>query len=106
MKAAKRYKIKMPKESVLLIRTLSIVGFLAKELDYSYRLTDETKVFFRKYPESEWLNPNNNYIPYKRMSHEKAIEKLNAWLSYLVEIDPQLYHLVKDHIKKYNFVDK
>lgn len=106
MKAAKRYKIKMPKESVLLIRTLSIVGFLAKELDYSYHLTDETKKFFQQYPEETWLKDSDDSMPYKRMSHERAIEKLNAWLAYLVEIDPQLYRLVQERIKKYNLIDR
>ncbi len=101
MKAAKRYKIKMPKEMVLLIRTLSIVGFLAKELDYGYRLTEETKAFFHNYPENEWLKDSDNATPYKRISYESAIEKLNDWLSYLVEIDPPLYQLVQEHMKKY-----
>lgn len=106
MKAAKRYKIKMPKESVLLIRTLSIIGFLAKELDYGYRLTEETKEFFRKFPEDTWLKDSDSYLPYKRMSHERAIEQLNSWLAYLVEIDPSLYKLVNQYIKKYNLIDK
>ena len=101
MKAAKRYKIKMPSEMVLLIRTLSIIGFLAKELDYSYRLTEETKAFFQKYPETEWLKDSDSSSPYKRMSYELAIEKLNEWLAYLVEIDRPLYNLVQEYMKKY-----
>jgi hypothetical protein len=101
MKAAKKYKIKMPNESVLLIRTLSIIGFLAKELDYTYRLTEETKQFFKTYPEQEWLTPSDSAGEYKRMSYEQAIEKLNDWLAYLIEIDPPLYELVQEKMSRY-----
>lgn len=104
--AAKRYKAKLPKETVMFIRTLSIVGFLAKELDYEFRLTEETKHFFKKYPESSWLKEKETAIPYKRISHERAIDQLNSWLAYLAEIDPGLYQLVNQYIKKYNFIDK
>lgn len=102
LKAARKYRIKLPKEMVLFIRTLSIAGYLAKELDYEFKLTDETKKFFEKYPENTILKEWDQYSPYKRITHERAIESLNSWLSYLVEVDHDLYRLVKDHIKQYN----
>lgn len=100
--AARKYRIKLPKEMVLFLRTLSIAGYLAKELDYEFKLTDETKKFFEKHPEDTILQEWDKYGPYKRISHERAIEELNSWLSYLVEIDPDLYQLVKHTISKYN----
>lgn len=100
--AAKKYRIKLPKEMIIFLRTLSIAGYLAKELDYEFKLTDETKKFFEKHPEDTILKEWDKYSPYKRISHERAIEQLNSWLSYLVEIDPDLYQLVKHHISKYN----
>ncbi len=102
VKAAQKYRIKIPKEMVIFIRTLSIVGYLAKELDYEFKLTDETNKFFTLYPEHIILKEWDQFSPYKRIGHERAIENLNSWLSYLVEVDIELYRLVKQHIKQYN----
>lgn len=104
LNAARRYRIKLPKEMVIFIRTLTIVGFLAKELDYEFKLADETKKFFEIYPENTILKDWDQFSPYKRINHERAIESLNGWLSYLIEVDPDLYKIVRNHVKQYNIV--
>lgn len=106
LKAAKKLRIKLPNETIIFIRTLTIAGFLMKQLNYEFKLATETKKFFAEFPEDSWLKNNDNAIPYKRVNHEKAIEQLNGWLTYLIEIDPRLYHVVKKFISKYNLVDK
>ena len=106
LKAARKFRVKLPKEAVLFIRTLTIAGFLAKQLDINYKLTDETKNFFSEFPKETWKSSPDNTTPYKRISHERAIEQLNGWLSYLIEIDISLYHIVKNQLKKYNLIDK
>lgn len=106
IKAGQKYKVKLPKQAVLFIRLLSMVGFLSKELNYEYKLAEEMKEFLRIHPE-ETLLDENDYAPlFKRINREQAIEKLNNWLSYLIEIDPPLYQLVKDKFKEYNSIDK
>lgn len=105
IKAGHKYKIKLPKQAVLFIRALSIIGFLSKQLNYEYMLAAEMKKFLKIHPE-ETLLKADDYAPlFKRIDREKAIEKLNNWLSYLVEIDPLLYQLVKEKFKEYNVVD-
>lgn len=105
MKAGQKFKVKLPKQAVLFIRLLSMIGFLSKELNYEYKLAEEMKEFFKIHPE-ETLLDENDYAPlFKRISREKAIEKLNNWLSYLIEIDPPLYKLVKGKFKEYNTID-
>ncbi|OGH42208.1 MAG: hypothetical protein A3H79_04460 [Candidatus Levybacteria bacterium RIFCSPLOWO2_02_FULL_36_8b] len=105
IKAGQKYKVKLPKEAVLFIRLLSVVGFLSKELNYNYKLADEMKEFLKNHPE-ETLLEENDYAPlFKRINREQAIEKLNNWLSYLTEIDPPLYQLVKEKFKEYNAID-
>lgn len=106
LKAAKKLRVKLPREAVLFVRTLTIAGFLLKQLDPDYRLTDEVESFFKEFPKETWLNPYDDAPPYKRMSHEKAVEQLNGWLSYLIEIDPSLYEVVNSQLKKYNLIDK
>ena len=106
IKAGQKYKVKLPKESVLFIRLLSMVGFLSKELNYEYKLSDEVKEFFQIHPEDSLLK-EDDYAPlFKRINREEAIEKLNGWLSYLIEIDPPLYQLVKEKFKEYNAIDR
>ncbi len=105
IKAGQKYKVKLPTEAVLFIRLLSVVGFLSKDLNYEYKLAEEVKEFFRNHPEETLLN-EDDYTPlFKRINREQAIEKLTNWLSYLVEIDPPLYQLVKGKFKEYNAVD-
>lgn len=106
LKAGKKFRVKVPNEAVLFIRTLTIAGFLAKQLDYDFKLADETKKFFAEFPQDLWLKSIDETAPYKRLSHEKAIEQLNGWLSYLVEVDLKLYHLIKDYLKQYRLVDR
>ena len=105
IKAGQKYKVKLPAEAVLFIRVLSITGFLSKQLNYNYMLAAEMKEFLKIHPE-ETLLDENDYAPlFKRINREQAIEKLNNWLSYLVEIDPPLYQLVKEKFKEYNAID-
>lgn len=106
LKAARKLRVKLPKEAVLFVRTLTIAGFLAKQLNITYKLSDEVYNFFKEFPKETWLNPLDDTPPYKRISHEKAIEQLNGWLSYLIEVDVSLYHVVKNQLKKYNLIDK
>ncbi len=106
LKAGQKFRVRLPNETVLFIRTLTIAGFLAKQLDYDFKLADETKKFFAEFPEDSWLQSIDNASPYKRLSHEKAIEQLNGWLSYLVEVDPKLYQLTKNYFKQYRLVDR
>lgn len=101
-KAAQKYKIRFPRETALFFRTLVIAGFLAKELDREFKFTIEIQNFFKDYPEEELLKTVVEQPPFKRISRERAVERLNSWLSYLVEIDPALYQVVKDSIKAYN----
>lgn len=106
LKASRKLKIKLPNEMVLFIRTLTMAGFLMKQLNYYFELAPETRRFFAEHPEDTWLKGNEHTIPYKRVSHEKAIEQLNGWLTYLIETDPNLYHVVKQFIGKHNLIDK
>ncbi|MDP2649645.1 MAG: AarF/ABC1/UbiB kinase family protein, partial [bacterium] len=106
VKAGQKYKVKLPKEIIRFIRTLSIIGFLAKELNYEYKLAYEIRDFLIKHPITTFIDKEDlNPPPFKRISREKAIEQLNNWLSYLVEIDPGLYQLVKEKLKEYNSIE-
>lgn len=105
IKAGQRFKVKLPTQAVVFIRLLSIIGLLSKQLDNTYKLGDEFKYFFKIHP-LETLIKEEDHVPlFKRINREKAIEKLNGWLSYLVEIDPPLYQLVKEKFKEYNAID-
>jgi hypothetical protein len=106
VKAGRKLRVKLPNELILFIRTLTVAGFLLKQLNYDFKLAHETRKFFEEYPEDSWLKVNDNDIPYKRISHEKAVEQLNGWLSYLIEADPRLYHIVKKYISQYNLIDR
>lgn len=102
IKGAKKYQIKLPKQTVIFVRTLSIIALMAKQLDREFLFVDQIKEFFIKFPEDSIPVPSNTTIPYQRLSHERALEKLNTWLACLIEIDPKTYHLVNNYIKKYN----
>lgn len=95
------YKIKIPKEMAIFIKALSTLGLLCKELNYEYKLQQEIKYFFDQNPEESF--PIINSRPsYKRISRERAMERLNNWLAYLLEVDPAIYKLVHGYITKYN----
>jgi ubiquinone biosynthesis protein len=106
VKAAQKYRVRLPNEIIRFIRTLSIIGFLAKDLNYDYKLVDEIKNFLKKHPVDTIIGEDASAPPFKRINREKAIEQLNNWLSYLVEIDPVLYQLVKEKFKEYNAVER
>lgn len=104
LKYAARYRIKLPKQMIVFIRALSIIGFLGKELDYKFYLTDIILNFFKKYPISSIPKTYVAESPYKRLNREEALDLLNDWFAYLIEIDPKLYQLVNNYISKYNEV--
>lgn len=101
IKYAQRYQIRLPKQIIVFIRALSIIGYLAKEMDNRFLLTDVILNFCKRYsPDSiPKFSANSQY---RRMNREEALDKFNNWLSLLVEIDPKLYQLVGEYISKYN----
>jgi hypothetical protein len=104
LKAAQEYKIKLPENATVFIRMLSIIGFLSKELNKDYQINGEIKYFFETHP-VETILKDSDYSPsFKRINRERALEKLNGWLSYLAERDSSLYQLVKEKLKEYNAI--
>lgn len=106
LSAAESYKIHLPREFVIFIKTLSTLGLLCKEMDFDYRIYKEIKYFFTKYPEKELIPLIPSKLPYRRISRERALEQLNNWLAYLFEKDPAIYKLVNTYISQYNKVDR
>lgn len=105
IRAAKKYKIKVPNEFVIFSRALSVFGLMAKQMDRNFAITDEMKRFFQVYPEKELLK-NYPTLAIKRINRETAVERLTNWMAYLFEADPLVYHLVQDYLKKYAIIDK
>lgn len=106
LKFTNRYQIRLPNEMVIFARTMSIMGFLVKEMNYDFKATKVAVDFFAKHPEEDLKKLDTSFVPYKRMNREEAIEKLNNWLAYLVEIDPKLFRLVNDYVSQYNIFSK
>ena len=102
LKFTARYQVKLPKQMVVFIRAMSIIGFLAKEMDYDFDTSGIIIKFFQKYPESQLEKIDTSSIPYRRMNREEAIDALNNWLTYLFETDSNLYQLVNNYVSKYN----
>ncbi len=103
IKLAEIMKIRLPPQMASYMRALGMLGLLAKELDPSFRISDELKIFFTENPYEKLADKvSQSYT--KRMNREKAIELLNNWLAYLFERKPDLYHLVNNYIKSYNGV--
>jgi hypothetical protein len=75
---------------------------MTKEMDNDYHASREVIKFFEKYSDEDILKKDLGYIPYRRMNREEALERLNNWLAYLVEIDYKLYELVNNYVNKYN----
>ncbi len=104
LKEAQGYKVKLPKQLVVFVRALAIIGLMAKEMDKSFKLGGELVEFFKKNPKEKFVRSET--ISYKRINREVALEKLNSWLSYLFEKDPSLYRLVNNYINKYNVINR
>ncbi len=102
--ATTSYKIKIPKEMAIFIKALSTLGLVSKELNNDYRLQQEIKYFFDHHPENTFPLLNSRPSS-KRISRERAMERLNSWLAYLLEVDPAIYKLVHGYINKYNQID-
>ena len=105
LRLTENYKIKFPKEMAIFIKALSTLGLVAKEMNYEYRLQLEIKKFFEAHPEDSFPI-NHARPPYTRINRERALERLNNWLAYLMEVDPSIYKLVNSYITQYNLVDK
>ncbi len=84
------------------LRALSIIGFLAKELYSNFSLTKLVNSFFEKYPEESFPSLDVATVPYRRMNREEALERLNNWILYLMETEPELYHLISNYVKNYS----
>lgn len=102
LRAARKYQVRVPSEFAVFMRALSMIGFLSKEMDYEFMLSEEIKDFFQLHPE-ELFPINPKAIP-SRINRELALEKLSGWLSRLIEVDPKLYRLVKDKLNYYTRV--
>ncbi len=103
LKATNKYRIKVPAQTVVFIRAFSILTLIAKQLDSEFLVINEIKAFFKKFPRESLPVHVTKNIPYKRLSRERALEKLNTWLAYLLEVDTNTYHLVNKYMSKYNF---
>lgn len=106
LKASNIYKIKVPKEVVMFIRAFSIFVLTAKQLDKNFEIGTEMKRFFDEYGDKIPLQEDKAPVLYQRINRERAIEKLNTWLAYLVEKDPAVFELVNNYIKRYNIIEK
>lgn len=102
LKFTARYQVKLPKQMVVFVRALSIISFLAKEMDDDFDASGIIIKFFQKYPESQLEKIDSDSSPYRRMNREEAIDALNNWLTYLFETDSSLYQLVNNYVSKYN----
>ncbi|MBI4130532.1 AarF/ABC1/UbiB kinase family protein [Candidatus Roizmanbacteria bacterium] len=101
MKFVQRYRIKLPPSIVVFIRMMSIIGFLAKELDYEFNTSSTVIEFCQKYKDMIVLPDDDGAVRYKRLNQEVAFDRLNNWMMYLVEKDPKLYQVVSSYIAKY-----
>ncbi len=101
LKFGHRYQIKLPNQMTVFIRALSIMGFLAKELNKDFVVSDVIIEFCKKYPVESLPKLDASVIPYQRLNREEAIDRLNNWLTYLMERDPKLYQLVNNYISQY-----
>ena len=102
---AESYKIKLPKEMAIFIKALSTLGLVSKEMDYDFHLQKDFKKFFELHPE-ETIPDKLVTRPIRRMSRDRAMERLNNWLAYLLEKRPDIYKLVNSYIMQYNRVDQ
>lgn len=104
IKAANRYKIKVPNAAVVFLRMFAVKSMLSRQVDRNYVTEANLREFYKVYPsEVLALKSEKEYIP--RLSREEALEKLNNWLSHLFETDPKMYRLVQNFMKKYNFIN-
>lgn len=104
IKAGKKVKVKVPNEFIIFSRGLAILGMMAKQMDRNFFVTDELKNFFQVYPLDKLLK--NEISPaIRRINRETALERLTNWLSYLFEVDPVLYQLVKKQLSQYGIIN-
>lgn len=103
-KAANRYKVKVPNAAVVFLRMFTVKSMLSKQVDRNYVSKDNLNDFYKAYPPEILIRKSEKeYIP--RISREEAVEKLNNWLSHLLETDPKMYALVQNFVSKYNFIN-
>lgn len=107
LRFAQRYYIKIPKEMFVFVRALGVISFLAKEMNYHFRLTDVVLDFSKTFPKETFAFRDLREASYKRLNRELAIDRLNNWMSYLLEIDPKLYQRLTGYLaEKELFVTK
>lgn len=104
LKFVNRYQVTLPKQFAVFMRAITIIGILGKELNNDINVSKIIIDFCKRYPPEE-LKTTDSYA-YKRLSREKAIERLNNWMTYLVEKDPELYKLVNQYISHYTVLEK
>src|SRR3989338_627469 len=102
LKAGDHFKIKIPKEATLFIRVLGVAGILGKQLNINFLLTQEIKQFFESHPIDSLIRDPLSTNLFKRLSREKALEKLSACVTMLYERDPGAYKVVNDYLSRYN----
>jgi ubiquinone biosynthesis protein len=100
-KYSQRYNIRFPKEMYIFMRAISIIGFMAKEMDKKFDAVDTMRKFFIRYPiEKSIPKRAPGEVLNQRINREEAIEKLNNWLMFLLEVDQDLYNRVGVFISK------
>ncbi len=97
---AQNYRVRFPKEMIAFFRGLAIIGYMAKHLDYDFKMSEELKKFFAKYNEAEFIHEDPPVL--KRIDREVALQKLTNWLIFLFEKDQKLYQVVKNNLARYN----
>lgn len=102
---AESYKIKLPKEMAIFIKALSTLSLVAKEMDKEFYIHEDFKQFFERHPE-ETIPDNLLARSPRRISRERALERLNNWLAYLMETRPDIYKLVNSYVSQYNRIDQ
>lgn len=105
IQSAGNYRVHLPREMSIFVKALSAMGIVAKELNASFRMSNELLYFFQNNPLEDILKDELTEPPIKRVSREKALEQLNVWFSQLLETDPKVYALVSGYISKYNLAD-
>lgn len=98
LKMVNKYKIKLPAQVAAILRGLSIIGFMAKEMDKSFKLTTILISFFDLYPDDTFPTIDIVAKPNRKMSREEAIERTQNWLMYLFETEPELYSVINNSI--------
>ncbi len=105
MGVAESYKIKLPKEMAIFIKALSTLSLVAKEMNKEFYIHEDLRDFFKMHPEESIPDGLAIRSP-RRISRDRALERLNNWLAYLMETRPDIYKLVNTYVSQYNRIDQ